>query len=311
MLRGLFVLGALPLTLVAVLPVAVKAASLSSSGNSTTIVLFTGFGENPSNSETGMNQLNTRLQEQFGGNHNSPFNSSVFSYSQEQEALSYINRFSDARSLGIVGYSFGGDSAFDLARQLPAVNLLVSIDSVGLSLGSSDEVLPGNVTKGINYYQSNPSLQDGSLIERLSEAAVTQLVEKDVEGAENINVETLFNDQTITHTSIDNDKRLHTLIAGNIDEFVIQSSQSVSRVSEPTLAFEEEETQAPVAIRGGNLAAAPAFAGGDIQASITIEDGNLAEAEAVPEPSSALGTLVFGLLGIGYVHKRRTKKTKK
>lgn len=62
----------------------------------------------------------------------------------------------------IVGYSWGGDTAVDLAWALHDMNIqvttLVTIDSVGLNNRS----IPPNVSTNLNYYQNKtPILQGG------------------------------------------------------------------------------------------------------------------------------------------------------
>lgn len=54
-----------------------------------------------------------------------------------------------------MGHSFGGDTAIEIAEELAkmriAVDLLIQIDSVGYN----DDVLPGNVKKGVNLWSSS------------------------------------------------------------------------------------------------------------------------------------------------------------
>jgi len=82
-------------------------------------------------------------------------------------------------------------------------NLSLQLDSVtNLGSGGNDQ-LPTNVDVGINYYQKSTGFFEPQ-------------GEDVVQGATNINVEVLFDDMSITHTSIDNDPRLHALIGQNI-----------------------------------------------------------------------------------------------
>lgn len=169
--------------------------------------LFTGFSASSGSSDgpSGMETLNTTLQNTFGGNPNMPFSSQVFSWTEAQAAFNFINGFNDICCLVLIGHSFGGDTAIDdLATDLllpnnRMVDLTIQIDSVG----NGDEQLPRNVKMGINYYQ-------------ISTGSFEPQGEQNVMGAMNINVEQLFNDNTITHTSIDDNPRLHQLIVSNI-----------------------------------------------------------------------------------------------
>mgnify|MGYP005839797367 CR=1 FL=1 len=283
--RKALVLCTLPLSIAAWVPLEATAATLSSTTSPAVLVLFTGFTQDPSSLEVGLNQLNTSLQNQFGNNPNQPFNSSIFEHSQSEEALNYINGFDTIGALGIIGYSLGGNTANQFAKDLPQtqlVNLLVQIDSVG----SSDGELSGNVKQAFNYYQSNPSCSDCSFIERIQEFSVTQLVEQEVEGANNINLEAFFNDSKITHTTISNDVRLHQLIANNVSEFLLGS---LPPVSETTLNFEPTVTPAAVNWSYNTFPLASNF-----YSTRTVDGG--AESKSVPEPSIALSLLALGAL---------------
>ena len=84
------------------------------------------------------------------------------------------------------------------------VILTIQLDSVAhLGSGANDQ-LPTNVDVGFNYYQ----ISTGGIFEPQGEDVV--------QGATNINVEVLLSDTSITHTSIDNDPRLHAIIGQNI-----------------------------------------------------------------------------------------------
>ncbi len=165
-------------------------------------VLFTGFSASSGSSDDsiGMETLNTTLQNTFGGNPNMPFSSEVFSWTEAQAAFNFINGFNDICHLVLIGHSFGGDTAIDdLATDLllpnnQTVDLIIQIESVGIG----DNQLPGNVKKGINYFQ--PGL-DGDILFR----------ETNVVGAMNINAEQLLGKE-LTHTNIDNDPDLYQQI---------------------------------------------------------------------------------------------------
>jgi hypothetical protein len=125
-------------------------------------------------------------------------------------------------ALGVVGYSAGGLSAIRVAngRGLQAVDLVVQLDSYDPLTGSSveDEILPGNVVRGINYYQLanrfNP-FRPGFDPFDLQGARVVQ-------GAENINAEDLLGDRGITHRTLDDNPGLHSQILRDIEVNVLQ-----------------------------------------------------------------------------------------
>lgn len=195
-------------------------------GKPALVVLFRGGGNLlnplPSSGESGIDTLNTRLQSTFSDYYliSEVFDSyegNVFSFREigSPQGKAFVEMFDGTEAIGLVGYSAGGLSSIRLAKHLAprTVELLVQIDSYEPLTGTSleDEVLPGNVAKGINYYQdANPfNIAD------LQGAKV-------VEGSENINVESLLDDDSITHLSIVNNAELQTEILADIDEFVLQ-----------------------------------------------------------------------------------------
>lgn len=175
-------------------------------------VLFTGF--NP-DSPSGMDFLNADLADRFANDYPSlTFSGQVFAYDQRQDALNFINGFTDIDQLFLVGHSWGGNALIRLAEQLLlpngiSVDASFQIDSVDIfDFGLEDDVLPANVETGYNYYQiaTEPFEPQGETF---------------VLGATNINVEVLFNDTTITHTSIDNDLRLYDVIYNNMQTSLV------------------------------------------------------------------------------------------
>ncbi len=140
-----------------------------------------------------------------------------FEYTQRQQAYDYIKTFSNIEALFVIGHSFGGNSALQLAENFLApdgihVDLTFQIDSVDNFQGSPpDNALPANVLGGYNYYQISTGLLEPQ-------------GEQFVAGAININTEVLFGDTSITHTSIDNDPRLHNEIFNNIRAVVPEPS---------------------------------------------------------------------------------------
>lgn len=176
-------------------------------------VLFTGFSGSSSND--GLDVLNSTLKSSFAASHPTiPFSSNVFQHFDQKEAFDYINSFSNICCLVLVGHSLGGDSVIELAEDYLSqrhVDLTVQIDSVGIG----DEVLPTNVGVGFNYFQISTGFFEpqGAMF---------------VSGATNINVETYFKDPTITHTSIDGDKRLHEVIFRNIEAVCVPEPTSLA-----------------------------------------------------------------------------------
>ncbi len=164
------------------------------------VALFTGF--NPG-TNTGMDMLNASLATAgIPG-----YLGRVFAYTERQEAFDWIQQTGDLATLVLIGHSWGGNSALQLAGEFlkPVgvdVDLTIQIDSISNPFTGANDVLPTNVDVGINYYQPTGIFDLHG--------------EDNVQGATNINVEALFNDTSITHTSIDNDPRLHALIGQNI-----------------------------------------------------------------------------------------------
>jgi hypothetical protein len=179
-------------------------------------VLFTGFSAS-SGEQTGLDILNNKLQNSFASI-NLPFSSKVFQHFEQQPAFDFINGFDDVCCLTLIGHSLGGDSVIELANdfllpQNKKVNLTIQIDSVGIG----DEKLPENVNMGINYFQ-------------ISTGTFEPQGAQNVMGAMNFNVEQLFDDKEITHTSIDDDPRLHKRILSDIKAKCVPEPSSVLSV---------------------------------------------------------------------------------
>ena len=166
------------------------------------VVLFTGF---LAGANAGMDFLNAELAtvgipDYLG---------QVFEWSEQELAFDWIQQqASDRATLVLIGHSFGGHSTLQVANNYlhplgVRVDLTIQIDSVTNFDGGTNNQLPTNVDVGINYYQ-------------ISTGFLEPQGEDFVQGATNINTEVLFGDTTISHTSIDNDPRLHDLIGQNI-----------------------------------------------------------------------------------------------
>jgi hypothetical protein len=176
----------------------------ATAATTTQVALFTGFGALPG---AGMDILNAELATAGIAN----YQGRVFGWTQRQAAFDWIEQLqSDRLTLVLMGHSFGGNSALQLANDFlkPAgvnVDLTIQIDSVTNFGSGGNDLLPTNVEVGINYYQ-------------ISTGFFEPQGEDFVRGATNINTEVLFNDSSITHNSIDNDPRLYALIAQNIKD---------------------------------------------------------------------------------------------
>lgn len=188
-------------------------------------VMFTGF--NP-DSPSGMDFLQADLQSRFQNDFpNQSFSSSVFAYNRRGDALNFINSHSDIDHLFLIGHSWGGNALVRLATNslLPA-NILVDrtfqIDTVDIfdpfDPGIGGTVLPANVELGWNFFQIPTGfLEPGG--------------EQNVQGAININAEVFFSDDSITHTSIDNDVRLYDFIYQEMRSVVIPEPVGLSLVA--------------------------------------------------------------------------------
>jgi hypothetical protein len=156
-----------------------------------------------------MDELDLRLEEIFGTN----IHSEVFGHTQGAAALRFVDKYSDDRCcLVVIGHSFGGDAVIEFTKDYldpRFVNLTVQIDTVGFN----DDVIPHNVGAAYNYFQIS---------------AIPPTGETNVHGAININVEDLFPGTNFTHTSIDDDPRLHDLIAKNVAEACPEPSTTIS-----------------------------------------------------------------------------------
>ena len=80
-----------------------------------------------------------------------------------ESAISFINQnLTDGEKLIVYGYSWGGDTAIELADALNdagiSVDLLITVDAAkGPLTFSTDRIIPSNVAENINYYQPNAS----------------------------------------------------------------------------------------------------------------------------------------------------------
>lgn len=166
------------------------------------VVLFTGF---LAGSNAGMDYLNAHLASAGIPN----YLGQVFEWSEQDEAADWIfANASERATLVLIGHSFGGHSALQVANnnlkpEGIGVDLTIQIDSVANFDGGVNNVLPTNVDVGFNYFQISTGFFEPQGVHVVT-------------GATNINTEVLFGDTSITHTSIDNDARLYARITQNV-----------------------------------------------------------------------------------------------
>ena len=155
----------------------------------TVTVLFRGnqWLSSGTSGATGMDDLSVTLSSASRSAGRS-FSSRVFAHNEKADALSFIKAFSDMGCLVLIGHSWGGDEAIELASdsEIPAVDLLIQLDSVG----RGDEVLPSSVGRGLNYYQISTGEPQGA---------------RHVSGSTDVHVEHRYrvSDADITHMQID------------------------------------------------------------------------------------------------------------
>ena len=196
------------------------------------VALFRGagglLGSSTGSGSSGIDSLSDRLQDQlkdyfWASQVFDSYEGDVFNFREigSQQAQAWISQFDTIASIGGIGYSGGGLSVTRFSNnQAPhIVNLQLQVESFDPLTGSSseDEILPANVLKGINYYQSRnrfnvfaPGYDPFDL-----QGATT------VQGSENINAEVLLGDRGITHRSIINQPQLQNLIIQNVKTFVL------------------------------------------------------------------------------------------
>ncbi|MEM8810351.1 MAG: hypothetical protein AAGF01_30415 [Cyanobacteria bacterium P01_G01_bin.38] len=298
---GSLSLSLLVISVSVLIPSTVQAASFV--GERAVIGLFRGAGgllgslsggSGPSGIDTLASQINTTFP-----NHNltvqvfDSYQGTVFNFQEvgSPQGTAFLNQFNDAGAVGLIGYSGGGLSAIQTAKnQLPKpIDLLVQIDSYEPLTGRSqeDEVLPANVHTGINYYQRRNRynfFRSGWDPTDLQGA-------KTVSGSQNINVEDLFRDRSITHRSIDDDTRLHNRILQDIATYLLPNLMASSL----STGLSEADTS-PLELSSTLALAPPALTAVDLPDS-TVDLWAEADAEAVPEPDLlfALGAIAGGL----------------
>lgn len=177
--------------------------------------LFT--GASPEIEETGIATLNATLE----GTFTNSYLGHVFNPLQVLQARSFVQDSTDPRqnpAVVSIGFSIGAESVKSLASLLSPANLTLAI-LIDAVLPSGD-TLPANVETGINYFQV------GGFRDFLRTGEIGDFIsgENDVGPAglvDNRNIEELVpNGRRITHTSIDDNVRLHRLIVGDLFSIV-------------------------------------------------------------------------------------------
>ncbi len=119
----------------------------------------------PSTSETGYAGVG-KIAEAIEG-------SRIYGWDQQDEILEYIEKVHKDQPIILVGHSFGGDTAMEVADSLDSldygfrkVDLLITIDAVG----SDNDIVPQNVKNHLNVFgENNIVLNDGPHVARRHE----------------------------------------------------------------------------------------------------------------------------------------------
>ncbi|SFU39426.1 nidogen-like domain-containing protein [Nitrosospira multiformis] len=173
----------------------------------------------------GINSLNSAIRNRLVGEN---YYSRVFDWDQVDEAANYFRLFNSSTNY-LIGYSRGGYQALRVANELSgediSIDRLVQLDPVrcgGTGAYASDnvgdcrlsnpfrpissifssgpQIVPDNVVSATNYFQTGGGITG----------------EREVTGANNVNVNDLFGDTTINHSTIDDDLRLRQQVVNDI-----------------------------------------------------------------------------------------------
>lgn len=131
--------------------------------------------------------------------------SRIYGWDQQDEIIEHIKKVKAEQPVILVGHSFGGDTALEVAEELDslehgfrAVDLLITIDSVG----ADNDIIPQNVKNHLNVFgESNFMLNDGPHVARRHEK--TQV--KNILSAHD-------------HTELDDDKEIQYEVVNLIKE---------------------------------------------------------------------------------------------
>jgi hypothetical protein len=99
--------------------------------------------------------------------------SRIYGWDQKDQIIEYIKKVDEKQPVILVGHSFGGDTAHEVAEELDSlehqfrkVDLLITIDSVG----ADNDIIPQNVNNHLNVFgESNILLNDGPHVARRHE----------------------------------------------------------------------------------------------------------------------------------------------
>ena len=181
-------------------------------GGTVVVILMTGFnpGANP-----GLQILQGKIQAAFASGGNPQLNSQVFAYTDLAGATNLIASVPSIGKIVLIGHSWGAAATFDLAANhigplgLTA-DLAIAIDWVSPASPFSPTTppVPTEIATALNFHQ-------------VSTAFLEPVPSSQIIGAKrNLNMEVLYNDTSLTHTSIDNDLRVHERIIDRILELV-------------------------------------------------------------------------------------------
>lgn len=166
----------------------------------------------PSKSESGYAGVG-RLAESVKG-------SRIYGWDQKDEIIKEIKKVALNQPVVLVGHSFGGDTAVDIANSLDSlehgfrpVDLLVTMDAVGFS----NDIIPQNVRKHLNIFgETSLFLNDGPHVAR----------RHDMTDVKNIL-------SPLDHTDLDDDKgnqyEIVKLIQETLDKQISYSKSGVFR----------------------------------------------------------------------------------
>jgi hypothetical protein len=184
--------------------------NIHSRQNRVVIIVFTGFASQTLNEITGMQKLVDAFRQEAKLDQLN-LKISIFAWDEKKDAINYLSSLglNNNDKLIVIGHSYGGDTAILLANELKKrnrrVDLLVQVDSVG----SSDDVLPSNVAKGINYYQADDNPISSGRFK----------VQQEVIKSTNLDVNRVFKNELISsnsyplnHGSIDDSNVVHQAI---------------------------------------------------------------------------------------------------
>jgi hypothetical protein len=173
------------------------------------VALMTGLnpGANP-----GMAMLNTKLQAEFGAGP-PPFSSQVFAYTNQAGAVAFLSAAAPNAKRVLIGHSWGASSNFALAQNTLGpmginVDLQVSVDWVSQTnpFSATTPTVPAAILLAYNYHQTSTSF-----LEPVPSNTI-------IGAARNLNMEIVFADPGLVHTSVDDDARVHDLIIERIRE---------------------------------------------------------------------------------------------